>query len=71
MLNSAVHQNDLVLGRAKNATPKPQQSWISAAIEGLKTGHAAQHAYARLRARGVPTQEAGRLVVDKYFDRAA
>ena len=71
MLNSATHQSHLALGRVKHTVPQPQKSWVSAAIEGLKSGRAAQHAYSHLRARGVPTQEAGRLVVDKYFGHKA
>lgn len=71
MLNSATHEGHLVLGRVKHTVPQPQKSWVSAALEGLKSGRAAQHAYAHLRAQGVPTQEAGRLVVEKYFRQAA
>lgn len=65
----SLHLNDFVFGRIKRSTPQqePAWGWLTAAIEGLRAGQAAQHAYSRLRARGVPSQNASRIVLDEFF----
>lgn len=45
--------------------------WIKSIFAGLLSGQKAQHQYGRLRARGVPSKDASRIVVDELYRNAA
>lgn len=45
--------------------------WLSSVFAGLRSGQKAQHDYGLLRARGVPSQDASRIVVNELANNAA
>lgn len=50
---------------------KTWMGWIKSIFAGLRAGQKAQHDYGLLRARGVPSKTASRIVVDELSRNAA
>jgi hypothetical protein len=45
--------------------------WLKSIFAGLRSGQKAQHDYGLLRARGVPSEDASRIVVNELAKEAA